>query len=366
MVFVRILAFAGGAVTVLLTMRSAVRTFLVPRALQAYLARAVFIGMRRIFWLRANSRHDYARRDRMMAFYAPVSLLVLLATWLVLVFAGYAAMFWGLGNGPLREALTLSGSSLFTLGFERGNGDLPTTLLVFSAAAIGLGLLALLITYLPSLYNAFSRREAGVSKLEVRTGRPPSGVRLIELAWIVGRLESLHELWSAWEDWFVDVDESHSSFPPLVFFRSPHPDESWVTAAGSILDGASLFVSSVDVPREPEPEFMIRAGYLCLRHIATFFWIPVNDDPAPTDPISVSREEFDTAFDRLAAAGVPMRPDRDQAWRDFAGWRVNYDAALLGLARLTMAPAAAWSSDRYADANWVPPMFPWLRRRTRT
>jgi hypothetical protein len=149
----------------------------------------------------------------------------------------------------------------------------------------------------------------------------------------------------------------------LVFFRSGHPDQSWVTSAGAILDGASLYVSSVDVPRTPEPEFMIRAGFLCLRHIAAFFWIPVPDDPSPTDPISIERSEFDAAYDRLAVGGVPMKPDRDQCWRDFAGWRVNYDIALIGLAKLTVAPLAPWSSDRYPDGHYLPPALPWLSER---
>ncbi len=362
MVVAEIAVFLLGALLVFVTARSAVRTLLVPRALQGYLARAVFVTVRRVFWLRANHRHDFARRDRVMAFYAPMSLLALLVTWLVLVIAGYTAMFWALGTHPLDAAFTLAGSSLFTLGFGGGH-NLATTALAFTAAGIGLGLLALLITYLPSLYGAFARREAGVAKVEGRAGSPPTGVRLIELAWIVGELEALHDLWGDWEDWFVEVDESHSSFPALAFFRSTHPTESWVTAAGAILDGASLHASSVDVPREPRAEFMIRAGYLCLRHIAHFFWIPVDDGPAPDDPISIRRDEFDAALDRLAAAGVPLRTDRDQAWRDFAGWRVNYDAALVGLARLTMAPPAPWSSDRYPDAHYVPRALPWLGRR---
>jgi hypothetical protein len=257
---------------------------------------------------------------------------------------------------PLREAFVTSGSSLFTLGFARPEGLWADTA-AFVEAAIGLFLLALLITYLPSLYSAFQRREAGVSKLEVRAGLPPSGTYLIELAWTVGRMETLHDLWASWEDWFVDVDESHSSFPALAFFRSPHPEESWVTASGAILDGAALYVSSVDVgARTPEPEFMIRSGYLCLRHIADFFGLPVDHDPQPSDPISVTREEYDEAYERLARAGVPMRLDRDAAWRSFAGWRVNYDAALLGLVRLTMAPPAPWSSDRVTEANVVPPL----------
>ena len=364
MVLLNILAFVAGAALVLFTLRSAIRVFLVPRALQAYLARAVFMLVRRVFWLRAHPHREYERRDAVMAFYAPVSLLTLLALWLAMVLTGYTAMYWGLGNYPLRRSFGASGSGLFTLGFERPH-DLPTEVLMFTEAAVGLGFLALFISYLPSLYGAFSRREAGVAKLEVRAGRPPSGVYLIQLAWRVGRLESLKGLWKDWEEWFVNVDESHSSFPALAFFRSTHADESWVTAAGAILDGASLYVSSVDAPRTPEAEFMIRSGYLCLRHIAQFFWIPVPDDPAPTDPISIARDEYDAAYDRLAQAGVAMKPDRDQAWRDFAGWRVNYDAALIGLARLTMAPPAPWSSDRYADGHYLPSAFPWMARRQR-
>jgi hypothetical protein len=361
-VVLEVLIFALGLALVVVTIRSAVRTLLVPRALQAYLARAVFVFMRRLFWLRANHRHDYVRRDKVMAFYAPVSLLALLSVWLLLIFVGYMVMYWAIGNDPLSFAFTESGSALFTLGFARGQG-LATVALMFTEAALGLGVLALLIAYLPSLYGSFSRREAGVTKLEVRAGGPPSGVYLIQLAWRVGQLENLRDLWIDWENRFVDTDESHSSFPALAFFRSPHAEDSWVTAAGAILDGASLYVSSVDVPRIPEPEFMIRAGYLCLRHIAQFFWIPVPEDPAPTDPISITREEFDAAYDALASVSVPLRPDRDQCWRDFAGWRVNYDAALIGLARLTMAPRAPWSSDRYPDAHYVPPAFPWLSNR---
>jgi hypothetical protein len=358
----KVVAFIVGAALVLYTIRAAIRLFLVPRALQLYLARFVFVMVRRVFWLFANHRHAFVHRDAVMAFYAPVALLSLFTLWIVLVLMGYTAMYWALGNHPLSIAFTESGSALLTLGFARGR-NLGTIALMFTEALIGLGLLAVFIAYLPSLYNAFSRREVGVSKVQVRAGRPPSGIYLIELAWTVGRMETLKTLWSEWETWFVEVDETHTSFPPLVFYRSGHPEESWVTSGGAILDGASLYVSSVDAPRTPEPEFMIRAGHLCLRHIATFYWIRVPDDPAPTDPISIERSEFDAAYDRLAEVGVPMKPDRAQCWRDFAGWRVNYDTALIELAKLTMAPQAPWSSDRYPDRHYLPPALPWLRSR---
>jgi hypothetical protein len=360
-IVLRVLLFVAGAAAVLWAVRSVLRTFVVPRALRTTLSRIVFIAVRRVFRLRAGERHDYAMRDRLMAYYAPVALVSLLIVWVAILLAGFTAMFYAFGDVTLMEAFTFAGSSMFTLGFA-ARESAPFVILDFVAAGTGLVFLALFITYLPSLYAGFQRRERGVAKLEVRAGDPPTGVYLIELAWVVGRLENLRDLWAEWEDWFTDVDESHSALPVLAFFRSTHPDQSWITAAGAILDGASLYDSTVDVPRIPEPQYMIRSGYLCLRHLAQFFQIAVDDDPRPDHPISIRREEFDEAYDRLSAAGVPVRADRDQCWRDFAGWRVNYDTALIELARLTMAPEVPWSSDRYDEVHFVPRVFPRSRR----
>ncbi len=161
----------------------------------------------------------------------------------------------------------------------------------------------------------------------------------------IGWLGGMTALWERWEGWFVELEETHTSFPALVFFRSPQPEHSWITAAGAMLDGAAL-VSSTLSEHDPDAEIMLRAGYLSLRRIADFFAIPYNASPSPTDPISVARDEFDQAYDRLKRAGIDLKPDRDQAWRDFAGWRVNYDTVLITLASLVMAPTAPWSSDR--------------------
>lgn len=345
MLALRALAFISGALIVLATFGSAVRTMVLPRGVPARLTRFVFLSMRFLFRLRIGRNPSYEKQDRVMALYAPLSLLVLLLVWLALAVGGYMLMFWALGIRSLREALLLSGSSLTTLGFERAP-NLAAGVLAFTEAALGLMLLALLITFLPSLYGAFARRETAVAALEVRAGAPPSGVEMIERYWILGRADRLAEVWVRWEAWFVEVEESHTSFPALVFFRSSQPDHSWVTAAGAVLDAASLMASTVDLPRDVQAEFCIRAGYLALRRIADFFRIPYDPDPIPTDPITVTREEFDLVSDQLAAQGVPLRGDRDQAWRDFAGWRVNYDTVLVALSNLVMAPYAPWSSDR--------------------
>lgn len=336
--------FAAGATVVVSTLGSSVRTLVLPRGIPARIASAVFIAVRWLFRLRLGRSPSFERRDHIMAGYAPVSLLVLALTWMTLVMAGYTAMFWGLAPHGVRQAFTLSGSSLATLGFAHPS-DLPSIGLVFTEAGIGLGLLAMVITYLPSLYSSFSRREAAVALLEVRAGSPASGVEMIERFARIGWMGGLKRMWDRWERWFVEVEETHTSFPALVFFRSPQPDRSWVTSAGAVLDAAAL-QSTALAEHDPDAALCIRAGYLALRRVADFFGLTYDPNPAPGDPISVSREEFDEAFDRLAAAGVPMKSDRDKAWQGFRGWRVNYDQVLLALAALVMAPYAPWSSDR--------------------
>src|SRR5207253_4906495 len=135
---------------------------------------------------------------------APFGLLMLPAVWVALVMAGYTGIYWGLGVDPLREAFMVSGSSLLTLGFERAP-TLITTVLAFSEAAIGLTLVALLIAYLPTIYSAFSRREAAVTLLEVRAGSPPSAIEMINRYYRIHGLDHLGEVWPAWEVWFGDI-----------------------------------------------------------------------------------------------------------------------------------------------------------------
>lgn len=335
----------AGAFVVVVTLLSAVQTVVVPRAAPVKITRWVFLAIGAVFTVIGRRRADYYTRDRVMALYAPLSLLILPVVWLLLVLLGYAGVFWAVGIRPWSAALLESGSSLFTLGFKA-----PDTLgfgwLVFSEATLGLGLLALLISYLPSIYASYSRREVMVTGLETQAGTPASAVELLERLVRIDGVGELADSWEEWARWFADIEETHCSTPSLVHFRSPQPDRSWVTATGAVLDSAALVASTFDLPRQPNAELCIRAGYLALRRIGDFFGMPYDPDPSPTDPISVQRAEYDEVCDRLLAAGARLRPDRDQTWRDFVGWRVNYDGVLLRFAALTMAPPAPWSSDR--------------------
>jgi len=350
MAFLRVLAFLGGLTLVVGTLRSAIRTFVVPRSINDRVTRVVFQASRALFELRLRLAHTYAARDGVMAFYAPVTLLCLPLIWVTIVAVGYTLMYWALGVASWQAGFTVSGSSLLTLGFATIDG-FPTILLTFSEATIGLLLVALLIAYLPTMYAAFSRRETAVTLLEVRAGSPPSAVELLSRYHRIGNVAQLRELWVGWESWFAELDETHTSLAALSFFRSPDPLHSWVTASGAVLDAASLYLSCLAVPRTPEPAPCLRAGFIALRRIADFFAISYDRDPEPTAPISVRREEFDVAWERLTAEGLPLKEDREAAWLAFSGWRVNYDTVLLGLATLTMAPPAPWSSDR-ARVAW--------------
>jgi hypothetical protein len=344
-VLTSVLWFGLGVAVLVLVFDSAIRTFMLPRGASVLTTRVVFIGLRLVFDRIAALTNTYEGRDRVMALYGPIGLLVLPTTWLVMTLGAFTVMFHALGVRGFQDAFETSGSSLFTLGYSRPP-DLATRALSYGEAAIGLALLALLIAYLPTIYAAFSRREALIAQLAVRGEEPLTGVNLLIRSHRMDRFHLLDDVWLAWQRWFAELEETHTSLAVLTFFRSPRPQRSWITSAGAVLDGASLVLSSIDQPFQPEAGACIRGGTFALRAVAEIFDIPFDADPLPTDPISIAKDEFFEAYTQLAAIGLPVKADREQAWRDFRGWRVNYDAPLLGIAGLVMAPYAPWSSDR--------------------
>jgi hypothetical protein len=349
-----------GLAAVGIVLDAAVRTFVVPRGAVVLFTVTIFRVVRWFFGLFASPRRTYEARDRVMALYAPIALLALPTVSMLVVFSAFACIFEGLEEKGMRSALMTSGSSLFTLGFERPP-DLPSAFAAFAEATIGLALLALLIAYLPTIYNSFSRREVAVTDLSTRAGTPPTPGIMLRRAYLTGFLMELDNFWELWTTWFTEVQETHTSYGSLAFFRSPNPHRSWVTAAGAVLDTAAIRLALVDIPPTPQAAVCIRSGYLALRELAGFFGYDYDDSPEPDDPISVTRDEFDAVRDALIEAGVPVRADHDQAWRDFAGWRVNYDRVLITLAGFVMAPYAPWVSDRSPIQPL--PHYGWGKRR---
>jgi len=175
---IHLFVFLFGCVIVIFTLSSALSTFVLPRAARSQLNRIVFGVLRRMFNFIMHFAKTYQRQDAIMAYYAPIGLMLLLPTWYVLILFGYAAMFWSLNVGDLFAVFRLSGSSLIGLGFDASE-TMFVTILVFSEAMIGLILVAMLIAYLPTMYSAFSRREQVVNMLEVRAGSPPSALEML-------------------------------------------------------------------------------------------------------------------------------------------------------------------------------------------
>ena len=285
---VRDVALWGAGLTlIVVVVDAAVRTFVLPRGVVVRLTRMVSAAIRAVFELRMRFAKTYEARDRVMALYAPVVMIGLVVTWLLLLLVGFACLFVAVEGTGVSDAFVTAGSSLFTLGFERPDGDVATVV-AFAAAAFGLGIVALLIAYLPAIYGAFSKRESLVTYVSARAGTPPSAVELLQRAHLIGSFRDLDALWERFHFWFAELEETQTSLPLLNFFRSPSPEQSWITASGAVLDAAALLNSTVDDGWHPMAGLCVRSGFTALRSIGDFFAIPHPADPSPDDPISIS------------------------------------------------------------------------------
>lgn len=307
MTIVRWIVGLLGAVSVLVVLSSAVRTVMLPRAVPARIARVAFLATRSV--LRAAAlRSSSRRREELLSLQGPMGLFAQLATWVILVAVSFAAVLWAADGRPaslagVDDALRESGSSLTTLGLVhpyRPAGEV----VAFVEAAAGAALLSLVITYLPTIYGAFSRREALVSKLSVRAGSPPTATGLLSQSWRLGRFDQLEEVWDSWEDWFIDVGETHTSFPQLSFFRSARASTSWVTAAGAVLDAAALIDAGVGSAPNSRAQLCLGAGIDAMSRVASFFGTPGHGADWPRLP----RETVATTLTELADTGVPLSP----------------------------------------------------------
>ncbi len=167
----RDLGFLSGVVVALWTVISALRTTVLPRSAQVAISTWVYRGMRTLFMIPAGPSRSYAKRDRVLALYGPMTLLTLPIVWLIMIGGAYSLMFWAIRGGSFVDAIAISGSSITTLGFISAS-SVGERILAFTEAGLGLILLTLMITYLPSIYATFARRETQVALLEVRAGRP--------------------------------------------------------------------------------------------------------------------------------------------------------------------------------------------------
>jgi hypothetical protein len=351
-----IAALVAGIVLVALTLRSAVKTFVVPRGqheiITSIVLEVVTWVFRPFFQRAVPGARQLARRSSALSLYAPIALLCFYATWLLLTWLGFALVFWGVSEEDFLGALRLSGSSIFTLGFTQppSNGAMASVMI---EAGIGLFLIALLIGYFPTIYSAYVRRESVMSALQERAGTPPSGLELLLRHEALGGWQAVDTLWTTYEAWFGDIGESHIALEVLPFYRSLSDERAWPNASGAVLDAAVLVLTTVDRAATPDPAMVVGAGSRALWRIGSHLGLDVGPRPSTTPVpdesdvaaargITVTRAQWDDARARLAASGIPVRANAEASWAEFVRWRSQYDRPLVVLAAATYAPPAPW------------------------
>ena len=356
-------AAACGILLILTGWESVIGTLIVPRPVASWLTRMVDRVVVAVYHTVTRPATNYVRRDRILATQAAAILVTQLGAWLAIFLAGFTLALWPSNGRSITSALANAGSSIFTLGFSEPAGTTPA-IIVFVAAATGMIVIALQIGYLPTLYAAFNRRETEVALLNSRGGVPSWGPELLArthyaLGSGTSTLDTLPDLYRQWERWASDVAESHTTYLPLVRFRSPQPYSSWVVSLLSVLDSAALYLSLAPEKAPTVPaRLCMRSGFGCLSRIARAMGMSVPEEADPEGGISLTYDEFLTAVARMREVGFPITRDPADAWPDFVGWRVNYETAAYQIAAAIDAVPALWSGPRRPSTAAIPPYRP--------
>ena len=237
-------------------------------------------------------------------------------------------------------------------------------LIQYAAASFGLVTVTLQIAYLPTLYSAFNRRETDVALLNARAGVPSWGPELLArthyaLGSGMSTIDTLPDLYEQWERWAADIAESHTTYLPLVRFRSPRPLSSWVTALLAVLDSAALYLalSPQSAPTVPA-RLCLRGGFQCFAEVARALGADVPAEPDPVQGISLTYDDFLKGVAHLRKVDFPIERDPAEAWPDFLGWRVNYEQAAYAVAFAVDAVPALWSRPRRHPGEAITPFRP--------
>ena len=354
------LGFVAGVLLFGSTMLSVIGTLVVPRSVDSRISRGSDWFVDVCFRMATRRVRSYETRDRVLAWQSPAALLLRLALWLWLLSVAFGLMILPAVHGSVGRAFTDAGSSMFTLGFAAPQGG-GGTLLSYAAAFTGLIVVGLQTGYLPTLYAAFNRRETEVSLLMARAGIPAWGPEiLIRTRWGIYDGDArpvIDELFAAWERWAAEVAESHTTYLTLARLRSPRPWSHWLTSVIAVMDAAALHLSLAP-SREPKlsARLCLRMGFTALDQIARTLRLPT--DPDPAGDISVSFADFRAATAMLREIGYPVERSDEEAWPQFRGWRINYDAAALALGRVLDAPPALWTGPRRWPSEPTPPRRP--------
>lgn len=298
------------------------------------------------------------KREEYLSLFGPLSLLGLLAFWAGGIILGYALVQWALhtqlnvpdASRSFGTYLYLSGTTFFTLGY----GDVtPLAPLGRSIevleAGTGFGLLAIVIGYLPVLYQSFSRREANISLLDARAGSPSSAAELLRRHNAAGNMDDLRPLLHEWERWSAELLESHLSYPVLCYYRSLHDNQSWLAALTTVLDTCALVLVGVD----GTSEWQARLTFAMARHAVVDIAQIFSTAPRTADSCAsrLPPEDLARLRDIFAANGVNLR-EGAEAEQQLLKLRLMYEPYVIALSEFLMMPLPPWILPPDSIDNW--------------
>lgn len=307
------------------------------------------------------------RRTRLsfLSIFGPLSLLGLVVVWATGLIVSFALLHWCLEtslifSGQPVDSLTgylyFSGTTFFTLGYGDLVPNLPGgRLLSVVEAGIGFGFLAMIISYFPVLYQAFSRREITISMLDARAGSPPTAGELLTRLGKSKSLQSSTSLLAAWEIWCAELLESHLSYPVLSYYRSQHDNQSWLSTLTLILDTSALMITGVD----GSDGHQARLTFAMARHAAVDLGLVFNKPPMNSRTDRVSPGELDRLLQKLKEVGIPIR-DQAEVARSLNELRNLYEPFVTALAdyfQFELPPFLPPQSpmDNWRTSPWAPP-----------
>ncbi len=367
----RILAVIFGIVLIVLVALDAFETIILPRRVTRRIRLArLFYSLSQLGWKSISHLiRSSAMRESFRGYVGPLTLLALLVFWAVLFVFGFGLLLWGLAL-PLNVSdnaisfftyLYLSGTTFFTLGL----GDVTPLsglgrVLVVIEVALGFIFLALVVSYVPILYQAFSRRELRISLLDARAGSPATAVELLRRNCSGKNLEELRMLLHDWEVWCADILESHLSYPILAFYRSQHEQQSWVEVLTVILDTCALILTNIDgSPMEPA-----KFTFAIARHAVVDLAQVLNISPTPAVN-RLSSAEFTRLQDMLALSGIRLK-EGTATEQKLAELRNTYEPFVSAMAERLEVSLPPWippgdTLDDWQTSAWDE-MFPSIRQ----
>jgi hypothetical protein len=362
------LRFIFGLLLVLITLLDGFETILVPRRINHRLrfSRFYYRSAWAVWRHIGKALRPGKFREALLGVFGPLSLLGLFGSWMLSLVIGFALLQWSTipSAGPhsatmennFRDCLYFSGSTCFTLGL--GDVQPRPGIERFYAVAecgVGFGFLAIIISYLPVLYQAFSRRESIISLLDARAGSPPSGGEFLMRLAQNGRVAAPDDILREWERWCAELLESHISFPLLAYYRSQHSNQSWLATLTTMLDASALLLRTLPAGDSYQAQLTFAMARHAAVDICLIFGI------RPCEPAS-DRLPTD-AKARLHAVIAPSLPDpaTDPATAiepRLAELRSMYEPFLQAMSDrflLTLPPVVGVrTADNWQRSAWMP------------